>query len=70
MQVVSFAPEQFGHNNALSDVLMIKPVDANSAVQGTFAYTLTWTWSDPNLSVVGADVKLYTFHTTNGVASA
>jgi len=30
---------------------------------------LTWTWSDPNLSVVVADVKVYSFNPTTGATT-
>ncbi|CAD8118406.1 unnamed protein product [Paramecium sonneborni] len=67
MQVYSYAAEQFGIRNALSDIIALRPT-TSVTTQATISldtgfkdFYLEWTWTDTNLVVVQKNIKLYQF---------
>ncbi|CAK62653.1 unnamed protein product (macronuclear) [Paramecium tetraurelia] len=75
MQVYSYAAEQFGIRNALSDIIALRPttslttaatINLDTLFTGFF---LEWTWTDTNLVVVEKDIKLYQFDESAAVAT-
>ncbi|CAD8156251.1 unnamed protein product [Paramecium pentaurelia] len=70
LMVYSFPPEIFGIRNAYSDVICLRPIVGSSPVydanENTFdtgfkPLTFTWSWTDPSLTVVAANLKLFKF---------
>lgn len=76
--VYSFPPEIFGIRNAYSDVICLRPVVGASptyvAGENTFdtlfkPLKITWSWTDTSLTVVAANLKLFTFPMSNALES-
>ncbi|CAD8163849.1 unnamed protein product [Paramecium octaurelia] len=78
VMVYSFPPEMFGIRNAYSDVICLRPMIGNPPVYNTGENTfdtgfkpliITWTWTDPLLTVVAANLKLFKFPFNNALES-
>ncbi|CAD8195035.1 unnamed protein product [Paramecium pentaurelia] len=75
MQVYSYAAEQFGIRNALSDIIALRPTTSVATANainldtGFTAFYLEWTWTDTNLVVVEKDIKLYQFDESAATAT-
>ncbi|CAD8098191.1 unnamed protein product [Paramecium primaurelia] len=75
MQVYSYAAEQFGIRNALTDIIALRPTtsvttaDTINLDTGFTGFYLEWTWSDTNLVVVEKDIKLYQFDESAAIAT-
>lgn len=72
----SFPPEMFGIRNAYSDVICLRPVTGNSLVYNSSEnkfdidfkpLIITWSWTDPSLTVVAANLKLFKFPIDNAL---